>query len=292
VWVVEDCFYGGGIAQAGVALASTKQLRVGMGIMPAVARNAAFTAMEFATLARMFPGRFLPGLGHGVKRWMQQIHEYPTSPLGALEEHTRAVRAILHGENVSIQGTYVQLDNVQLYHPLTEVPPVSLGVRGPKSLNLSGRISDGTILAEGVSIPYLLWARQQIDVGRQAANRTDSHRITVYLPWTVADDKALAYKQVRPLIGHILADNSLAYAEALGISDQVQALMATGGRDHLQTHMPVAWIDALAVVGTAQDCATTIHHYYEAGADSVVLVPLLPYERVLESAEVVLQALT
>ncbi len=57
LWVWEDCFYGGGISASAVALAATRSIRVGLGIMPAVFRNPVATAMEAATLARVFPGR-------------------------------------------------------------------------------------------------------------------------------------------------------------------------------------------------------------------------------------------
>ena len=36
-------------------------------------RNVALTAMELATVERMFPGRFVPGIGHGVLDWMGQV---------------------------------------------------------------------------------------------------------------------------------------------------------------------------------------------------------------------------
>ena len=55
-WVVEDCFYGSGIASAAAALAVTDTIAVGLGIMPAVARNPVFAAMEIATLARLLSG--------------------------------------------------------------------------------------------------------------------------------------------------------------------------------------------------------------------------------------------
>ena len=81
LWVVEDCFYGSGIASAATALACTHSITVGLGIMPAVVRNPVFAAMEIATLARLYPGRFLPGLGHGVAEWMHQIGAFPKSQL-------------------------------------------------------------------------------------------------------------------------------------------------------------------------------------------------------------------
>ena len=66
LWVVEDCFWNGGVSAAMAALDATADLTVGIGILPAVLWNAALAAMEFAMLVRLHPGRFLPGVGHGV----------------------------------------------------------------------------------------------------------------------------------------------------------------------------------------------------------------------------------
>jgi len=57
VWLWEDCFLQGGIAQAAAALAATETVRVGVGVMPAPLRSVVATAMEIAALDRMFPGR-------------------------------------------------------------------------------------------------------------------------------------------------------------------------------------------------------------------------------------------
>ena len=65
LWVVEDLGFGGGIAGAGAVLAWTERLRVGIGILPAGARNAVFAAMELATLARLFPVEWMRGSGMG-----------------------------------------------------------------------------------------------------------------------------------------------------------------------------------------------------------------------------------
>src|SRR3954463_4052976 len=59
LWVVEDLGFRGGVAQAGAVLAATERIVVGIGIMPAGARNVAFAAMEIATLAQLFPGRLI-----------------------------------------------------------------------------------------------------------------------------------------------------------------------------------------------------------------------------------------
>lgn len=50
-----------------MALASLSRIRVAIGLLPKPLRNVAVTAMEFATLDCMFPGRVLAGVGHGVQ---------------------------------------------------------------------------------------------------------------------------------------------------------------------------------------------------------------------------------
>ena len=167
LWVVEDCFYGSGIASAAAALASTKAISVGLGIMPSVARNPVFTAMEIATLTRLYPGRFLPGIGHGMAKWMKQIGAFPKSQLSALEEVTYTVQEILAGKRLDYDGKYVHLDQVELLFPPDVKPPISLGVRGPKSLSVSGRLADGTVLAEFASPAYVSWAKNIIERRRE-----------------------------------------------------------------------------------------------------------------------------
>lgn len=148
LWVVEDCFYHGGIAQAAIALASTERIKVGLGIAPAVARNSAFTAMEFATLANAYPGRFVGGIGHGVDVWMEQIGAKPKSWIASMREIVTDVQALLAGGTVTTGGNYSALDQVVLEFLPEQRPPVLLGVRGSKSIQLAGEIADGVLLAE------------------------------------------------------------------------------------------------------------------------------------------------
>lgn len=276
VWVVEDCFFAGGVSSMTMTLARTEHIKVGLGIMPAVSRNAAFTAMEIAALARLFPGRTLPGLGHGVGEWMKQIGAFPKSQLAALEEVTATVRDLLRGKLVNYDGKHVHLRDVQLEFPPDDVPPISLGVRGPKSLQVSGRVADGTILAEYASPAYVKWAIEQIKVGQQQAGRkNEAHRVTVYAWCLIDEDRENAINKLRPRIADGLASGNLhAYLAPLGITEDVQKLLDEGGVDKLASDMPEEWITQLAVVGTPDDCRDAIQKLADAGADSVVFVPV------------------
>lgn len=150
-WVWEDCFKQSGLASAAAALAFTERIRVGVGLMPVPLRNVALTAMEVATLARQFPGRFVAGVGHGVQDWMGQAGARVESPMTLLREYTSALRRLLAGEEVSVEGRYITLDGVRLDWPPTTVPPLLLGGAGPKTLRLAAELGDGTLLATALT---------------------------------------------------------------------------------------------------------------------------------------------
>lgn len=155
IWVVEDLGWGGGISAAATVLASTDRVRVGIGIMPAPLRNPALMAMEIATLARLHPGRFVAGIGHGVQEWMRRVGAAAPSPLTLLEETFATVRALLDGRRVEHHGAAVTVDGVELVHPPTEAVHLLAGVTGPRSLELAGRIADGVVLVEGSGAPQI-----------------------------------------------------------------------------------------------------------------------------------------
>ncbi len=180
LWLWEDCFYTGGIAATATALAVTTHIIVGIGILPAPVRNPAFAAMELATLARLYPGRLHVGIGHGVAEWMRQVGAKPASQLTLLSEVTVAVQALLHGETVTTEGRYVRLRGVTLDHPPARPPLVSLGVRGPKSLRLSGRYANGTVLDSAFAPGDIAGARAAIGEGLDEAGSAAPHRITVF----------------------------------------------------------------------------------------------------------------
>ncbi len=117
LWVIEDCFYTAGVSLAATALARTESLTVGVGILPAVARNPAVTAMELATLAHLAPGRLLAGIGHGVQEWMEQMGARTPSPLTTLDEAITIVRRLLHGESVTLDGSVFTMRDVALDAP-------------------------------------------------------------------------------------------------------------------------------------------------------------------------------
>jgi alkanesulfonate monooxygenase SsuD/methylene tetrahydromethanopterin reductase-like flavin-dependent oxidoreductase (luciferase family) len=181
LWLWEDCFREGGVAAAGAALAWTSRLTIGIGLLPVPLRNVALTAMEVATLARVFPGRIRVAVGHGVQDWMGQVGARVESPLGFLREYLDALRALLGGEEVTMRGRYVQLDRVALSWPPAQPFPLLAGATGPRSLRLSGERADGTVLTAGNTPEAVRRALVLIEQGRAQSGRQDHHDVVVYV---------------------------------------------------------------------------------------------------------------
>ncbi|MEU9664810.1 LLM class flavin-dependent oxidoreductase [Streptomyces bobili] len=237
LWVFEDCFREAGISAAAAALAWTERVRVGVGLLPVPLRNVAVTAMEAATLHRMFPGRVSLGIGHGVQDWMGQVGARPASPLTLLREYTLALRGLLNGERVTTRGQYVTLDDVALDWPPPGGAEVLVGGIGPRTLRLSGEVADGTVLNEAFSPEGVREARKLVREGRAAAGRdADSHKLVVYLFAATGEDAAARLQR---------------------------ELVTTGLTD----------VPGLGVAGGAAEVADRVQRYAESGADTVVLLP-------------------
>jgi 5,10-methylenetetrahydromethanopterin reductase len=269
VWVAEDCFLHGAFAQAATILSSTTSVQVGLGIIPAAARNVAFTAMEIATLAGLHPGRIAVGVGHGMPGWLDQVGARPASPLTLLEDYIQALRRLLAGQRVSFGGRYVRLSEVQLTHVPSVVPPVFAGVRGPKSLRLSGRVAQGTVLAEPVTPEYLAAVVGEI-------NSLD-HEIVAYNFASVDDDPAVARSRVRGALAVVGEPDWQPQLAGLEFALELGELRrSAGSATAFAAALPDSWVDRLAVAGTPERAREQLTALRQHGAGHTVLTPAYP----------------
>jgi 5,10-methylenetetrahydromethanopterin reductase len=248
LWLVEDCFQYGAVSATAAILASTERIGVGVGLFPAAVRNAAIFAMELATIAELYPGRLTVGLGHGVEAWMRQIGARPANRVVALSEILVAVRRLLAGETVSLDGRFVALDEVVLEQPPLTVPPVLVGTTGERGVALAASDSDGLLLPEGSGPAAVAWARGVLGPDR---------RLVVYAWLSLADTRSQALDALAPAIERWRSMGLYGTLAELGRSDP-------GGGEP---------VPGLELAGPPGACAEGIETLARAGADAVVLVP-------------------
>lgn len=234
LWLWEDCFRESAFASVAAALAWTDRLHLGLGIAPIPLRNVAATAMEIATIERMFPGRFSPGVGHGVLPWMAQVGARAASPLSLMREYLPPLRALLAGDEVTARGEHVRLDRVRLDWPPASAPPVYASAEGPKTLAVTGELADGTILNWGYTSDEVAAQVARVREARAATDRDGEATIVAYVSTAFGDG-------ARGRVADAFSDR--ADPEARGV-----------------------W-------GDPGDVATGLRRFVDAGVDAVVLVP-------------------
>jgi alkanesulfonate monooxygenase SsuD/methylene tetrahydromethanopterin reductase-like flavin-dependent oxidoreductase (luciferase family) len=264
LWLIEDCFYTAGVSLAATALAVTERISVGIGIMPAVARNPAITAMEIATLCNLAPGRFRPGIGHGVQSWMDQMGVRAASPLTALDETITVVKRLLDGEEVSFEGRHVRLDAVRLDQPPSIVPRVLAGVQQERSLGLAGRVADGVILVEGAGPTYVDWALDR-------AGRPPGFEVATFTMLSVEADRKQAYRWVSEFVAGLVTDRRPAFT-VLPFFDEMASRVAGGGHEAL-VEMPADYWREIGAIGTIDDALHHIAALEQVGVGSINVFP-------------------
>ena len=292
VWVVEDLGFRGGIAQTAAVLASTKRIRVGIGILPAGARNAAFDAMELATLEQLYPGRIDAGIGHGMPGWMRSVGAWPKSPLGLLRDHVNVVRGLISGRGVDVPAALISEDPAAVRLDVTaiptHVPDLLLGVRGPKSLELSGRVAEGTVLAEPVTPEYARAALASIEAGRAAwagsadtlvagvlAPKDKPHRVVAYNFGAVADTDEQAIERIRPTLAGLAGPDWAPHIAPLPFAQEFYALFEQcSSPEEFARRVPGEWVLALSLSGTVERVRARIAELEGAGVTSNVFVPM------------------
>jgi alkanesulfonate monooxygenase SsuD/methylene tetrahydromethanopterin reductase-like flavin-dependent oxidoreductase (luciferase family) len=206
----------------------------------------------------------LPGIGHGVQSWMQQMGVRPTSPLATLEEVLVAVRRLLDGDRVTMHGRHVHLDDVQLAQPPDDPPPLLAGVRGPRSLAMAGRSAGGVVLAEPASPSYVRWALEH------CGHPGDFH-VAVFSVLCVAADRNRAYETMAPWLATLLADPHVGL-RALPFFDDLVTRFNSHGVGGLAA-MPSEWWTEIGPIGTVEDAVTHIEALEAAGVHSIGLFP-------------------
>src|SRR2546423_8652672 len=128
-----------------LACAATRTTRIRLGtlvVCPAF-RTVGQLAREAAALADASDGRFILGLGSGWHQPEVDAFDYPFDHLvGRFEEQLRAVRDLLGGGRVTVEGSYLRLRDAEVL-ATAPPPPIWVAARGRRMLRLTAPLAAG-----------------------------------------------------------------------------------------------------------------------------------------------------
>jgi alkanesulfonate monooxygenase SsuD/methylene tetrahydromethanopterin reductase-like flavin-dependent oxidoreductase (luciferase family) len=162
------------------AAARTRRIRLGTLVACTAFRPPGQLAREAAALADAAGGRFVLGLGAGWHRPEFEAFDYPFDHLvSRFEEQATAIRRLLAGERVTLEGRYVRLREAEVF-ATAPPPPLWIAAGGPRMLGITARLADGWNLAWGGLDPSWLAEKQAalerelVAAGRDRASFTVS----------------------------------------------------------------------------------------------------------------------
>ena len=264
----------------------TERIKVGSGVADCWSRNPARLAATFATLDDLAPGRILLGLGAWWDPLARKVGIDRSHPLTVMREVVGAVRALLHNETVTVDGTYVHLDGVELDYVYQERRakdvPIYIGATGMQMMELTGEIADGVVLNYLVSPDYNARAMEHLAAGAARAGRSvdeiDRPQLVVC---SVHEDRATALDMARLMVTQYLGQQP----HIMKASGVPQSLLDAVGEvltwpaTHEQVEaasklVPDEIVGMLTASGTPDEARARVDDYIRDGCTCPILYPL------------------
>jgi alkanesulfonate monooxygenase SsuD/methylene tetrahydromethanopterin reductase-like flavin-dependent oxidoreductase (luciferase family) len=183
-------------------------LPVGIAVIPAPVWTVQALVQQAGALSALTGGRFVLGIGTGgvygsEYRRMHGLEEWPV--VRGMREHLQALRGLLAGESVTLEGTTVHVRGLTLTDRPLPVP-LYLAALGPQMLRLAGEAADGVSL-NWTAPAWRGWCREQVARGADRAGRAPADvRLTEYIRVCIDDDEEKARRAfVRAFMGYALA---------------------------------------------------------------------------------------
>ncbi|MGE0599248.1 MAG: LLM class flavin-dependent oxidoreductase [Dehalococcoidia bacterium] len=183
-------------------------LPTGIAVIPAPLWTVPSLVQQAGTLAALTGGQFTLGLGTGgiYGSDYQKTYGLPAWPVvRMMREYLTALRGLLAGETVTLEGTSVNLHGLQMAARPMKVSLYTAAL-GPQMLRLGGELADGISL-NWTAPSMRAWCREEVAKGAARGNRdASSVAITEYIRVCIDDDEEAARKAfVRAFMGYALS---------------------------------------------------------------------------------------
>lgn len=275
IWIAET----GGpdpFVLAGAVAQVTKRVRIGLAVSPVYIRTPATIAAAAGTVSQLSAGRFILGLGSSSHAIVENWHGTPfRKPLARVRETVIAVRGMLAGQKVALDGDTLRTHGFRLMVPPAGPVPIYVGALKPAMLELAGEIGDGVavnLLPAAAMAP----TRAAIAAGAAKAGKDPaSIEVVCRQQVVVTDDKAGARDLFRnALTGYFATPVYNQYAAWYGFEDEARMIaegFKRGDRALTRQGMTDRLVDAVAIFGTLDECKARIAEYVAAGVDTTAI---------------------
>ena len=265
----------------------TSTIQIGTSVLtPTFRYNPAVIAHAFATLACLYPGRVMLGVGSG-----EALNEIATGFRGAgeqdwpefkerfarLRESIDLMRELWAGDRVSFQGEYYSTHGASIYDRPEGGVPIYIAAGGPVVAKYVGRAGDGFICTSGKGMElYTEQLLPALRAGAEAAGKDyDAIDKMIEIKLSYEEDEQTALNNTR-----FWSPLSLTAEQKHSITDPIEMEKAADA-------LPIEQIAKRWIIGTDPDeTVEQIKQYTDAGFNHLVFhAPGHDQERFMELFE-------
>ena len=274
-----------------LALASEHEpnLDIATGIAVAFPRNPSHIAYQAWDLQTFSKGKFSLGIGSQIKPHIEKRFGLEFNPAAArMREYILAVKAFFdcwqNGSTLDFQGKFYRHTLMTpMFNPGPNpygVPPILLGVLGPKMTEVAGEVADGLIVHPFNSMPFLEnHALPAVRRGLEKSGRGfDDFTLQVNAIIITGETEAeylAAEKSVKGLLGFYASTPAyIPPMDAVGLGDLqpiMNRLSKEGKWDELGSYVNDEFVDAFCTRGKPEEIAGKLKAKYGAYADRLAI---------------------
>lgn len=260
------------VVAAALAL-KTERIKICSGVVNAYSRMPTVIGMAALTLSSLSRGRFILGIGSGIRHVGLVGGPSGDTPLRRLEETVAFIRQALDGGAVNFKGRVLRSETsfrLALAGPNTSIP-IYVAALGPKAIRLAAGIGDGVVF-HLFTKNYL---ERAVKIVREVRGSMD---VACYLMTIVSDNSEEAFRLARLMIASYASIPRYAeHFRRMGFGKEVEEVQGAAvlGIEAAAEKVPDWMVDELAVYGRPARCAEKIAEYRELGISLPILYPYM-----------------
>ena len=268
-----------GLAMAAAIAAHTQTLRIGMAIVPVYTRTPTVLAAMTDVIGQALPGRFVLGLGASSQTIMQAFNGIDLDkPLTRVKETAIVVRSILAGEKTAFTEMQTVYSRGYKQDPSIPEIPIYIAALRPKMIEMAAEYGDGVI--------FNLWPRdalpkmmEHVKVGAERAGKDWRdieivNRAMVHVTEDKEEGRALFRAHFAPYFANPVYNRFLEWCGYPDIAAEIQEGWAARDRERTTGAFSDEVIDAIGVIGTAEEVRARIREDANAGITTSIISPI------------------
>lgn len=277
-WLTEHYGSGNPFPILGALATTTKKIRLGTGVVSGFLHHPLVLGTTAATLATLSNGRFILGVGTGVREWIEQNLNLEFDPvLTRMEECVRIIRDIVDKGRTDFRGMTWTVRNARLLPKPNSFPlPIYMAAVGKRMMSLASKIADGAILSACSSLRYVEEVRQTIQKTRPSSKPFE---VVGLILVSIDKNSKLAKQRAKPYVASVLSRPGRAEQmlgkEGPGPEEihEIHRAVRENKLSHAATLISDRVVDQVAAAGTQEECLEFITQIMKNGVTVPALLP-------------------